>query len=179
STKTTGLGAGSQVFPSFTAQALASGSTYYIFVTADIASGATNGSTINIGTTAFSNISFASGNKTGTDPVAVGGTQTITVTTPNVALSSPVASTSNIIVGTTDNVLYRFDLGVTNASATLSGLTVTTAGTYVASDLTNLKVRYSADATLDVSDATLSNKTTGLGAGSQVFPSFISQSISA
>jgi hypothetical protein len=179
STKTTGLGAGSQVFPSFTAQALASGSTYYIFVTADIASGATNGSTINVGTTSFSNISFASGNKTGTDPVAAGGTQTITVTTPNVALSSPVASASNIVVGTTDIVLYRFDLGVTNASATLSGLTVTTSGTYVASDLTNLKVRYSADATLDVSDATLSTKTTGLGAGSQVFPSFTSQSISA
>jgi hypothetical protein len=33
--------------------------------------------------------------------------------------------------------LYRFDLAVTTANASLSGVTITTAGTYAAADLTN------------------------------------------
>jgi hypothetical protein len=85
STKTTGLGAGTHVFPSFTNQVTNAGSTGYVFVTADIAFSATAGNTINIGTTSFSNIDFTVGTKTGTNPVAAGGTKTIVnCTTPSV-----------------------------------------------------------------------------------------------
>ncbi len=179
STKTTSLGAGSQVFPSFSSQSLVSGSTYYIFVTADIAAGATNGNTINIGTTAFSNITFSSGTKTGTDPVAAGGVQTITVAVPDIALSSPSASPSNITVGTTNNVVYRFDLAITTATPSLTGVTINTStGNNVAADLTNLKCWYQTSTTFNAGTATLlSTKTTSLDAGSQVFPTFSSQSL--
>ena len=179
STKTTSLSSGSQVFPSFTSQAITSGNTGYIFVTADIASGATNGNTINIATTAFSNISFASGTKTGTDPVAAAGTQTITVAAADIALSSPSAASANITVGTTNNVIYRFDLAITTATATLNGVTINTAsGNNVSGDLTNLKCWYQTASTFNAGTATLlSTKSSSLSAGSQVFPSFSSQSL--
>jgi autotransporter-associated beta strand protein len=179
STKTSSLAPGSQVFPSFTSQSITSGSTGYIFVTADIASGATNGNTINIATTAFSNITFSSGTKTGTDPVAAGGLQTITVATPGIALSSPGASASNITVGTTNNVIYRFDLAITTATPSLTGVTINTStGSNVSDDLTNLKCWYSSDNTFSSgTDMLLSTKTTSLAAGSQVFPTFSSQSL--
>ncbi len=180
STKTTALGPGSQVLPSFTSQAISSGSTGYIFLTADIASGATNGNTINIASNAFSNITFSSGSKTGTDPVAAGGLQTITVAVPDIALTSPSASSANITVGTTNNVIYRFDLAITTATATLNGVTLNTAnGSNSSTDLTNLKCWYQTSTTFNTGTATLlSTKTTSLAAGSQVFPSFSSQSLS-
>ena len=179
STKTTSLSSGSQVFPSFISQAITSGSTGYIFVTADIASGATNGNTINIGTTAFSNITFSSGTKTGTDPLAAGGVQTITVAVPDIELSSPAASAANITVGTTNNVIYRFDLAITTATPSLTGVTINTStGSNVSGDLTNLKCWYQTSTTFNSGTATLlSTKTTSLAAGSQVFPSFSSQSL--
>ncbi|HPH82650.1 MAG TPA: hypothetical protein PL185_08735, partial [Flavobacteriales bacterium] len=179
STKTTALGAGSHVFPTFTTQLINSGSTGYIFITADIAGAATSGNTINLATTAFSNISFVSGTKTGTDPVAIGGTKTFSVTTPDVTISNGTIGSSNQALGTTNVVLQRYDLSVATASATLNGLTITTSGSYVAADLSNLKVRYSTDNILDGADATLSTKTTGLGLGSQVFPTFSTQTISS
>ncbi len=171
--------AGSQVFPSFTSQLINSLTTGYIFVTADIASGASNGNTININTTAFSNISFAAGTKTGTDPVAAGGVQTIVVATPDIALSSPAASSANITVGTTNNVIYRFDLAITTATPSLTGVTINTStGSNVSGDLTNLKCWYQTSTTFNAGTATLlSTKTTSLAAGSQVFPTFSSQSL--
>jgi uncharacterized repeat protein (TIGR02543 family) len=179
STKSTSLGSGSQVFPSFTSQAITSGNTGYIFVTADITSGATNGNTINIASNAFSNISFSSGTKTGTDPVAAGGVQTITVAVPDIALSSPAASAANLTVGTTNNVIYRFDLAITTATPSLTGVTINTStGINSSSDLTNLKCWYQTSTTFNSGTATLlSTKTTSLAAGSQVFPSFSSQSL--
>ena len=171
--------AGSQVFPSFTSQAITSGNTGYIFVTADISSGATNGNTINIASNAFSNISFSSGTKTGTNPVAAGGVQTITVAVPDIALSSPAASAANLTVGTTNNVIYRFDLAITTATPSLTGVTINTStGSNASGDLTNLKCWYQTSTTFNSGTATLlSTKTTSLAAGSQVFPAFSSQSL--
>lgn len=107
---------------------------------------------------------------------------TLSSGTPDISLSSPnpAITAGNIIQGTANNPIYRFDLAVTTASATLSGVTVTTAGTYTASDLTNLKCWYSADATFNAgSDVLLSTKTTSLGAGPQVFPTFTNQVINS
>jgi autotransporter-associated beta strand protein len=179
STITTSLGAGSQVFPSFVSQSLASGSTYYIFVTADIASGATNGNTINIGTTANGNFTFSSGTISTSSPVAAGGVQTITVAVPDIALTSPAASSANINVGTTNNVVYRFDLAITTATPSLTGVTINTStGSNISGDLTNLKCWYQTSTTFNAGTATLlSTKTTSLAAGSQVFPTFSSQSL--
>jgi hypothetical protein len=157
STFTTPGVAGSKVFPSFTAQALAIG-TYSIFITADIASTATGGNTISLGSTAFSNISFTSGTKTGTNPVAA--SNTVTIVNPAIAISNSSPAASSHLPSSTNIVLNRFDFAVTSSNATLTGITVTTAGTYVSADVVNLKVRYSTDATLDGGDATLSTFTT-------------------
>ncbi|NUN08884.1 MAG: T9SS type A sorting domain-containing protein [Ignavibacteriaceae bacterium] len=104
------------------------------------------------------------------------GNQATLTTSVAISYSSPAASDQE--QGTANVVLMRFDLAVTNADATISGLTVTTAGTYAETDITSLKVRYSTDNTLDGGDATLSTKTASLGAGSHIFPSFTQQLIS-
>ncbi|MDP2453803.1 MULTISPECIES: GEVED domain-containing protein [unclassified Kaistella] len=95
---------------------------------------------------------------------------TITLTTNNIAAG-------NLTQSTTNNIIYSFRITTTVASATLTGLKITTAGTYIASDVPNLKVRYSADATLDVADATLSTYTNPGVTGSKIFPGFNSQTI--
>ena len=97
---------------------------------------------------------------------------TVSSAIPSISISNGTIAASSPNNGQTNVVLQRYDMAVTTADATLTGLTVTTAGTYAAADLTNLKVRYSTDATLDGADATLSTKTSSLAPGSQVFPSF-------
>lgn len=113
-----------------------------------------------------------------------GQSNTISATTtagggPSVGISSSSPAASNHSPSATNVVLTRLDLSVTVANATLNGLTITTAGTYSAADLVNLKVRYSSDNVLDAGDATLSLKTTALGPGTQVFPSFTNQTINS
>ena len=100
--------------------------------------------------------------------------------TPNIELSSPAASASNLTEGVTNQVLTRFDLAVTTANATLTGVTINTSGTYAASDLSNLKCWYSADNSFSSStDALLSTKSSSLGSGSHVFPGFTNQIIAS
>lgn len=136
STKTTGLGAGTQVFPSFTSQTINNGTTGYVFVTADISGSATPGNTINIGTTAFSDISFlGTVNKTGTDPVPAAGVKTFAALVPSIAISAASPAAGNINQNSTNNVLYGVQLNVTVNNATLSSATFTTGGTYQVSDL--------------------------------------------
>lgn len=173
-------GTGSNISVSGLNSIITSGTTRFIVLTADIAASPTNGATIGITSTAHSNITFASGTKTGTDPVAAGTTRSISVATPDITLSSPVSSSANLTQGLTNQEIYRFDLAVTTAAATLNGVTITTAGTYVASDLTNIKCWYSADATFNSNtDELLATKTTSLGAGSHAFPSFTTKTISS
>ena len=103
--------------------------------------------------------------------------------TPDILLSSPnpAVAAGNILQGSTsatNNPIYHFDLAVTTSPATLTGVTITTAGTYAASDVSNFRCWYSADAVFSPgTDILLSTKTTSLGAGVQVFPSFSSQLI--
>lgn len=72
-------------------KAITNGNTGYLFITCDIAGAAVIGRTINIATTDFANITFAGGNKTGTDPVVAGGLQTIIAATPANVFISEVA----------------------------------------------------------------------------------------
>jgi hypothetical protein len=109
----------------------------------------------------------------------IGGTLTPTGT-PDIVLSSPnpAVPAANIARGSINNPIYRFDLSVTTAPAELNGVTITTAGTYVAADISNFKCWYSADNVFDAgSDVLLSTKSTTLDPGSQVFPSFVNQTI--
>ncbi|MFZ1306175.1 MAG: T9SS type A sorting domain-containing protein [Ferruginibacter sp.] len=103
--------------------------------------------------------------------------------TPDIVLSSlnPAVTAGNIAQGSTsltNNPIYRFDLAVTTADATLNGVTINTAGTYAVADITNFKCWYSSDATFSpLTDAVLSTLTPVTIAGAQVFPSFTNQTI--
>lgn len=86
---------------------------------------------------------------------------------------------ANVPEGTANHVLHRFKVGVTVANASLTGMVFSTAGGYDAADITNIKLRYSTDATLDAGDATLSTLSSPGTAGSKTFPSFTNQAITA
>lgn len=95
--------------------------------------------------------------------------------TPNIVLSSsnPAVAASNITQGTTNNVIYAFNLAVTNADATLNNVVFNTSGTYAASNITNFKLWYSTDATFNsATDTTLDNETAALGTGAHTFTGF-------
>jgi autotransporter-associated beta strand protein len=156
---------GSGTSPAFSglSQNINSGTTGYLFITCDVAAAATIGHKINITTTALANITFSAGTKTGADPAIVGNTQTITV--PNIVISSPGPAAGNIGEGTTNNILYELNLAVTNANATLTGVTVTTGGTYATTDVINFKLWYNTSATLTGATqlgSTVASKATGL-----------------
>ncbi|MBL0202697.1 MAG: hypothetical protein IPP81_21825 [Chitinophagaceae bacterium] len=108
------------------------------------------------------------------------GNGTTTAATPDVVLSSgnPAVAAANLIQGTSNNLIYGFDLAVTTADATLNGVTITTAGTYTAADVTNFKCWYSTDAVFSPgTDVLLSTLTPVATAGAQVFPAFTNQLI--
>ncbi len=85
---------------------------------------------------------------------------------------------ANVAAGTAAQVLHRFQIGVATANATLTAVAFTTAGTYVPADIANLKLRYSADATLDAGDATLATMAGPAAAGAKSFSAF-SQTINS
>jgi hypothetical protein len=85
---------------------------------------------------------------------------------------------ANVNESTTAHILNKIKIdAVSGFNPNLTGMTCTTAGGYDAADITNLKVRYSTDATLDGLDATLSTLSSPGAAGSKTFPSFTSQTI--
>lgn len=95
--------------------------------------------------------------------------------TPNIVLisSNPAVAASNITQGTTNNVIYAFNLAVTNADATLNNVVFNTSGSYAASNITNFKLWYSTDATFNsATDITLDNETAALGTGAHTFTGF-------
>lgn len=91
---------------------------------------------------------------------------------------SPQTPAQFVFANTTNNILHQFTV-TANANITVSGLAFTTTGTYDASDISNIKLRYSTDGTLDAGDATLSTLNTPGVAGAKTFPSFTNQSINS
>ncbi|ETR70996.1 MAG: hypothetical protein OMM_02820 [Candidatus Magnetoglobus multicellularis str. Araruama] len=131
------------------------GQTAYLFVTADI--GSANGArTVFIGQTAFNQLVFENNDlieKFGLDPMAVGGTQTFPI--PTIVITSPVVPAETVEQETTNCVIYKLKIDASRAEAVLTDLNLTTAGTYLQSDLVpnSFKLWYSIDNTLDESDA--------------------------
>jgi hypothetical protein len=79
--------------------------------------------------------------------------------------TSPAAA--NAQQGSVDNILYQVKIDVATASATLTQAVFSTGGTWVAADVSNFKLRYSADATLTGADPTISTISSGLTGGVQ------------
>jgi len=107
STFTTPGIAGAKTFPAFMSQIINSGSTGYIYITADVAAGATVNNTISVNALTTANFTFSSGTKSGS--TTVGGTQTFIAAVVSVA--------------------YMVDEGFTAGPAALNaGFTTLTAG---------------------------------------------------
>jgi len=98
---------------------------------------------------------------------------------PDVALSSsnPAVAAGNILQGNTTILIYEFDLAVTTASVSLTGVTVTTAGTYAVSDFSSFRCWYSADNIFNPGSDQLLSSVTPATTGDQVFTPFTSQVI--
>jgi hypothetical protein len=171
--------AGAKTFAPFTSQTINAGSTGYIFITVDVAAGATAGNTISVNALATTNFTFAAGTQSGS--TTAGGTQTFVAPTPAITLADngTQVAAANVNQGTTNLILHKSQLSVTSANATLTGMTCTTAGTYAAADVSNLKVRYSTDNVLDAGDATLATIAAPAAAGAKTFAPFTSQTINA
>ncbi|PSG92528.1 hypothetical protein C7H61_03540 [Mesoflavibacter zeaxanthinifaciens subsp. sabulilitoris] len=96
-------------------------------------------------------------------------------TPPDIILNSanPATAATNIIQAADDTPIYAFDLSVSTANATLTDVSFTTTGTYAASNITNFKLYYSADATFNAgTDTLLDNITATLGPGTHTFTGF-------
>lgn len=130
-----------------------------MFVTVDIAPSPVAERRVFIDALSFDGIGFAECNvfKSGDDPLAAGGAQIFPSLT--VEIAAPAVPAATVSQNTADHVVYRLNLNVPDPAeeATLTGLTLTTAGDYRLSDLAGggFKLRYSADDVLDGDDALL------------------------
>ena len=121
--------------------------------------------------------------------LASGGTSymgglTITGTaapTAAVALSNVNPAAGSVLPATTNVLLQTYSMSVTTAATTLSGLKITTAGTYsLAADVTNIKCWYSNSSTFSTGTATVVSTYTTTGtAGAVTFPAFTSSPVIA
>ncbi|MDJ1179647.1 Ig-like domain-containing protein, partial [Roseofilum sp. BLCC_M91] len=95
-------------------------------------------------------------NNNSTDFTFQGITPGLANVLPNVAISSPPIAAASVLPNTTNHPLYQLDLAVTTANAQLTGATFTTAGTYVAGDITanSFELFYSTDTTFGNADDT-------------------------
>ena len=91
---------------------------------------------------------------------------------PTIVLSSsnPAVPAGNITQNVNNQVVYTFNLAVTNANAQLNSVAFTTQAGYAAGNVTNFQLWYSADATFNAgTDTSIKTITTGLGPGAHTF----------
>ncbi|MCK6611888.1 MAG: T9SS type A sorting domain-containing protein [Bacteroidia bacterium] len=129
------VASGNSITFSGLSQTINNGSTGYLWVTCDVAYNAVNGNTISLASTAFSNISFVSGNLSGTNPVAASNTMTISAVTPSIAIAFVGPSSGVADIPSTNLILHQFSLSPTINSADLTSITATTGGSYSLADL--------------------------------------------
>lgn len=155
-------------------QALATGVTRYFWITVDVNPSATNSRVLTV--TALTTARFTvTGTKAGT--ASIGGTQTVNTMT-TLASANPAVAAASIGRGTLKNPIYRFTL-ITNSDLTLSGLTFTCTGTYLAADIDNFRLWSSTTDDLSTASQVGSTLTSIAASGStQTFAS-VSQALSA
>lgn len=131
------------------------GTVKYLLVTASIANNAVPGRNIRLAATPFANIVFSSANKTGTDPVQAGNDLTIARLDPTIALTAAGPAAGTIAQNATNQILRSIKVDVTTTAATLSGVTMTTAGTYQTSDFVAGSFKFYVNTANNLTGATL------------------------
>ena len=112
---------------------IVAGTTRYILITGTVAGNAVPGHTFNIATTPLANVIFASGNVNGT--MGAGNPITISQLNPTIAISNVSPAGGTINQNTTNQILKSIKLDISVTSATFTGITMTTAGSYIVSDI--------------------------------------------
>jgi hypothetical protein len=130
------VASGGNVTVSGLSTAISSDTTRFLLVTTNVAYNAVAGRTISLASTPFSNITFTSATKTGTDPVAGSNDQTIAAVTPSIAISQVGPAPGSVSRGSAKNSIYQLSFAVSSNATDFTGLSVTTAGTYAVSDIT-------------------------------------------
>ena len=170
------VGNGGTASVSGLATTIPSGSNRYIIVTASVAGNAVPGRTIRLASTAFANIQFASGNKTGTNPVASSNDQTITQLDPTIAISNASLTASSINQNSTNQMVHSIKLDVTVTSATVTSVTMEPSGTYQSTDLVPNSLKFWINTTNNLTGATqLGTSQAIVNAGDPVSVSGLSQ----
>jgi hypothetical protein len=105
-----------------------------IYITADVASSATPGNTLFLGSTPQGNFTFSSGT-TGGPPLSSTNVQTIGTPLPVVSIYNNTVNSQNISPGSLGNDLYGFFINSSDADAELTSITFPTQGTYITSDI--------------------------------------------
>jgi autotransporter-associated beta strand protein len=166
---TSSLGNESHTFSGLT-QVISMGSTGYFWITTDVAGAATVGHTINIASIATTDITFASGSKSGS--ITAGGAQSIIAPVSTITLASPSQTAASTIGRSWTNTdIAAFTLATTNANTSLTQIDFTTTGSIVDADLSNFKLWYNSTNTLNGATQIGSSITTSKGAGSHSFTS--------
>jgi hypothetical protein len=129
------------------------------------------------GTTAYDQVATPHNGTLGTvasgyDPAWTSGMPYVNLTSAN-----PAISASSVAQGTTNLPLTRFTLTANGAASTLNTVSFTTSGTYVATDIENFRLFYSATDDLSSASQIGADITTTLGAGSHSFTG-LTQSLS-
>ena len=123
STLTTPGTAGAKTFSTFTSQAINSGTTGYIYITADIAAGATVGNTINLSALTTADFTFSSGTKSGT--TTAGGVQTITAPPPAFTITPTTLTALNYTQCSGPSTAQSFTVSGSNLTAGTGNIAVT------------------------------------------------------
>jgi alpha-tubulin suppressor-like RCC1 family protein len=123
---------GQLIFTGFTRE-ISKDQTDHLFVTVDTQ--LCVGRNIQIAATALTNLSFTFGQFVASPAnLAKGGIQQFTVPHVNVS-STQISNEEKVIQGTINQPLYRLNMTVSDAKAILTGLQLTTSGTYRTSDI--------------------------------------------
>lgn len=181
----------------YSGQASGTGPTSFVFrssldgYVANIGTATAIGTTIDLSSASYQNLTSAvtfriyawgASAPTGTfsinDFIFNGTVSAVSTTPANVALSSsnPASTVGNLVQGTTNNVIYGFNLTATLAAATLNQLDFTTTGGYSSAEVSNYKLWYSADNVFGAGDTTIGTLAASAAGGTKSFTS-IGQSI--
>ncbi len=165
------LGTGTHTFSGLNVNT-AAGITGYFWITTDIAPFPTSGRTISVNAITTSDIGYTvAAIESGS--TSAGGAQTIT-TVNGVLLTStfPAVSANSILQGATGQRVFKFSTIITGSAVTLTSLSFTTSGTYVAGDLVNFKLLYNTINSMVGATQLGSTLTTGLGTGTHTISGF-------
>lgn len=172
------VASGNAVLVSGLSQALSNNTTYYILFTTDVSYNAVAGRTIEVGAINFGDITFVSGNNTGTNPISGGNTRTFAAVVPNITLAGGGPS-GNATFGapSTANTIYQFNLATANNAAVLTQVKLNVGGTVVFSDFVTGGVKLFYNTVNTLGTATQISATNMVTTGSQITFSGLNQVI--